>query len=156
MISPSLISILLGSRMIVAIADQAPEYDVAPSCRSLAMLSYSVETCMNDEKTAREKLMSRWTQFERSDKDTCEATTRAAGPSYVTLLNCLEIAEEVERPSRKPSRPSVDGQSPMTMEFSAAVTLFVAIRSSFRNTFLDLPACRDGWQTTPTPSETGT
>jgi hypothetical protein len=49
MISPSLISILLGSRMIVAIAEQAPEYDVAPRSRSLAMLSYSVETCMNDE-----------------------------------------------------------------------------------------------------------
>jgi hypothetical protein len=80
---------------------------------------------MNDEKMAREKLMSRWAQFERSDKDTCEATIRAAGPSYVALLTCLEIAEEVERPSRKPSRPSVDGQSPMTMEFSAAVTLFV-------------------------------
>src|ERR1700730_13535598 len=69
MISSSLISVILGSLMMVAIADQAPEYDVAPSCRSLAMLSYSVETCMNDEKAAREKLMSRWTQFEGSDRD---------------------------------------------------------------------------------------
>jgi hypothetical protein len=102
MISSSLISALLGSLMMVAIADQAPEYDVAPSCRSLAMLSYSVETCMNDEKAAREKLMSRWTQFEGSDRDNCEVTIRAAGPSYVALLSCLEIAEKVERPGRRP------------------------------------------------------
>ena len=102
MISPSLVSILLGSRMMVAIAEQAPEYDVAPRCRSLAMMSYSVETCMNDEKAAREKLMSRWTQFEGSDRDNCEVTIRAAGPSYVSLLSCLEIAEKVERPGRRP------------------------------------------------------
>ncbi len=100
MVSPSFISILLGSRMIVAIADQAPGYDVAPHCRSLAMSSYSVETCMNEEKAARDKLIDRWAQFERSDKDTCEATIRAAGPSYVALLSCLEIAEKVERPRR--------------------------------------------------------
>jgi hypothetical protein len=66
------------------------------------MLSYSVETCMNDEKAAHEKLMSRWAQFASADKDNCEATTRAAGPSYMALLTCLEIAEKVERPGRKP------------------------------------------------------
>jgi len=55
---------------------------------------------MNEEKAARGKLMARWPQFERSDKDTCEATIKAAGPSYVSLLNCLEIAEKVERPGR--------------------------------------------------------
>ena len=102
MVSSALISILLGSQMIVAIADQAPEYDTAPRCRSLAMPSYSLETCMNEEKAAHDKLLDRWAQFERSDKDTCEATIRAAGPSYVSLLNCLEIAEKVERPGRRP------------------------------------------------------
>jgi hypothetical protein len=94
MLSLVVMWLVFASRLVVvAAADEVPAYDFGPNCRSIATLNHSIERCTSDEEEARDKLARQWNEFSSANKDICETVTRAAGPSYVELLTCLQIGQ---------------------------------------------------------------
>jgi hypothetical protein len=86
-------------------ADEVPKFDVAPSCRAGEKVGINATNvnafaaCMQKEKQARDQLEANWAKFTQEDKARCIATCKCGGltPSYVELLTCLEMANDVRR-----------------------------------------------------------
>jgi hypothetical protein len=90
--------IVVGSHLLVAVADRVPAFDVARSCRldlaATAGLSndQSLKNCVNDEKRAKQQLASQWTKFSAASRSQCVPQESVGGtPSYVSLLTCLQM-----------------------------------------------------------------
>ena len=97
----SLAAISLGSQVSVAVADDVPTFDVRATCRAESQGdpgAGTVAACMADEQKARATLVSQWAQFAPASKATCmqTATDISGVRSYVELLTCLQIAEDVK------------------------------------------------------------
>jgi hypothetical protein len=89
--------ILLASQLVVTVADQVPSFDVGPACRApVDVVGISAESCLNDEKEARQQLAKEWSHFSARDKEMCTDETKSYNPSYVELLTCLESARDAE------------------------------------------------------------
>ena len=84
---------VVASQLLGVAADQVPTYDFGQNCHSIATLNNSIERCANDEEDAHGQLRTLWADFSAADKERCETVTRAAWPSYVELLACLQIAQ---------------------------------------------------------------
>ena len=96
----SISMIVLGSQLVVPVADGVPKFDVARSCKldvaATAGLSVdqSVKSCMNDEQKARQQLGSQWSKFPASSRASCTAQESIGGtPSYVSLQTCLQFGQ---------------------------------------------------------------
>jgi hypothetical protein len=91
----------LAASLVVAVADPVPELDVAPGCRAAARepgaVAQRADTCLSDERKARDQLRQEWTQFPAGDRVRCAALARTGPPSYVDLLTCLEIARDAAK-----------------------------------------------------------
>jgi hypothetical protein len=93
--------IVLTSQLVIAVADNVPEFDMRRECKidsnavfdpSLGM-SGTIKRCMDDEQKAKDRLQTEWPGFIESDRAMCMASTTndpANPPSYVELLTCLE------------------------------------------------------------------
>jgi hypothetical protein len=100
--------IVLGSNLVVMVADNVPKFDIARGCRLDSAASsglteeQSLKKCISDEQQALQQLQTNWSQFAPSDRATCTtATSSDDTPSYVELLTCLQEAKEVRGPSKK-------------------------------------------------------
>jgi hypothetical protein len=100
--------IILGSNLVVMVADNVPKFDIARGCRldNAASAGLAEEQplkkCVSDEQQARQQLQAQWSQFPRSDRATCTADTNSDDtPSYVELLTCLQEAREIRGQSKK-------------------------------------------------------
>jgi hypothetical protein len=83
-------------------ADEVPKFDVAPTCRarqSIGTVQNAFAACMQTEGRARDQLKATWAQFTQDDKARCIETCKCGGvtPSYVELLTCLEMANDVRK-----------------------------------------------------------
>jgi hypothetical protein len=99
---PALLPVLLLSSQIVLAADPVPKFDTGPSCRSAGaaavMATRNTAACEGDENNARATLEKEWSQFTPSDQARCVGlVTLGGGPSYVELLTCLEMANQVKK-----------------------------------------------------------
>jgi hypothetical protein len=97
----SLAAMAFCSQVTVVLADEVPTYDVAATCHAESQGDPGAglaTACMADEQRARETLARQWTQFPAQSKTTCMQTeTDVSGVrSYVELLTCLQIAEDVK------------------------------------------------------------
>jgi hypothetical protein len=102
-----LLSILLGLQLVAA--DPVPVLDIGPGCRATVdMAGMSEQTCLVDERAARDDLAKVWSGFAASDKAMCVDQTRSYNPSYVELLTCLELM----RDARIPYRPNMSTTPP--------------------------------------------
>jgi hypothetical protein len=109
MLSLLIMWVMFASRLVVvAAADELPAYDFGPNCRSIATLNHSIERCSSDEEEARGKLARQWNEFSPADKDICETVARAAGPSYVELLTCLQIGQATRENPEKSGANALD------------------------------------------------
>lgn len=92
-------AVLLSAQLLVPVADNVPEFDLRPSCQSAsrsAITSRDAESCLQQERNAREELSRDWAQFSARDRTTCMHSTSMGGiPSYVEMLTCLEMARDV-------------------------------------------------------------
>ena len=80
-------------------AESVPKFDIDEGCRIDnissrldAELDARMKLCMQDEKKARDKLKSRWSQLAAHDRIVCIGETYDASgmpPSYVILSTCL-------------------------------------------------------------------
>ncbi len=85
--------IVLGSQLVMTVADGVPKFDIERGCRldsTLADLSTgqneTVKRCVADEQQALTQLQTQWSQFLGSDKAQCtEEANIGDTPSYVDL-----------------------------------------------------------------------
>lgn len=83
-------------------AGEVPHLDVATSCRDAKIYGMSdpeqtYKNCMLDEKEARRKLEENWSKYKLSTKEQCHEPVPS--PSYVELLTCIEMTEEILKPT---------------------------------------------------------
>jgi hypothetical protein len=100
--------IILGSQLVVMVADKVPRFDIARGCRldNAASSSLTEEQplnkCIGDEQRALQHLRTQWSEFAKSDRASCTTETTSDGtPSYVELLTCLQEAREARGQPRK-------------------------------------------------------
>jgi hypothetical protein len=90
-------AMLLGSQLIVTIADDFPQFNIAATCRTdqTAAAGPSLSAaggCTRDEQDARARLEKIWSEFDPDDRATCTHTSLIGGPgSYIELITCLEL-----------------------------------------------------------------
>ena len=105
---PVLAAIALAALPLTSpVSDKVPAFDVAVSCRAAASaglsVSQSYQSCMNDERSARDELARDWATFAAADRSRCTAESSGDGlPSYVELLVCLQLSRDAARMRRPP------------------------------------------------------
>ena len=96
-------ALALSTNLItVAAAGGVPTLNVEPSCKAAGQVGMSLgrtaESCMNDERAAREQLVKDWGTFSADDKSHClSMVTTGGSPSYVELISCLEMSRDAKR-----------------------------------------------------------
>ena len=93
---------VLGSSLITLASDGVPVLKVEPSCKAAGaaglMMGRTADSCMNDEKAAREDLVKNCSTFSADDKSHClSMVSTGGGPSYVELLSCLEMSRDAKK-----------------------------------------------------------
>src|SRR5882672_8134193 len=78
-------------------ADQVQNLDVRPGCQATDIADMSQQTCLEDERAARDDLMKDW-GLPAPSKAMCTDQSKNYHPSYVELLTCLEIARDAKIP----------------------------------------------------------
>jgi hypothetical protein len=97
-----LFPVLLGSQLVIAVADKVPTFNVTPTCRAAAANTpNSFDSCMRDEQSARGSLVAQWSKFPAADRSSCTQETRSFNPSYVELLTCLQTARDAAKLERR-------------------------------------------------------
>jgi hypothetical protein len=94
-------ALALGTNLVMVAAD-VPKLNVEPSCKTAGVegmaLGRTTESCLNDEKGAREQLVKDWSTFSGADKSHCLSMVSTGGsPSYVELLSCLEMSRDAKK-----------------------------------------------------------
>lgn len=94
----SISMVVVGTHLVVAVADRVPAFDVVRSCKLdvAATIGLSVDqslkSCLSDEDRARRQLVGQWSKFSASSRAQCIPLESVGGtPSYVSLLTCLQM-----------------------------------------------------------------
>ena len=118
MVIDSLFAIVLSSNFVVAIADNVPRYGVEAGCvgaakqmegrlgpdTSTLSVQQRAARCVKTEEDARTKLVAVWSEFEGAERSNCIGVSSSGNrPSYVELLVCLEITQEVRKIRSNPA-----------------------------------------------------
>jgi hypothetical protein len=91
-----------ASSLVTVAADNVPTLKVEPSCKAAGVegviTGRTADSCLNDEKAAREELVKNWSSFSGDDKTHCLSMVSTGGsPSYVELLSCLEMSRDAKK-----------------------------------------------------------
>jgi hypothetical protein len=113
---PTQIGVFFGPRVFNDDSLLGYNGDKGPDAPPHATLNNSIERCANDEEDAHGKLRTLWADFSAADKERCEAVTRAAWPSYVELLACLQIAQATNGIGARLSDDDKKSDSPAAQE----------------------------------------
>jgi hypothetical protein len=108
-------ALVLGSSLITVASDGVPTLKVEPSCKAAGaqglMMGRTTDSCLNDEKSAREDLVKSWSTFSGDDRTHClSMVSTGGGPSYVELLSCLEMSRDAKKIAQ--GRKLEDQQAP--------------------------------------------
>ena len=105
--------VILAALSPVAVSATVPKFDIAKECRYEGGFTSDIDRCSRDEATALTQLKNEWAQFVVADKSTCVAEATIDGlSSYVELLTCLEIANEVKNEEHRPHDLAAGTESP--------------------------------------------
>ncbi len=92
------IAILIAAGAVPVSAQGVPNFNVEQGCRQVSIWPNKLTTfdlCMADENDARDELTTNWKSFLPSEQRVCLSETISDGtPSYVELLECLNMARE--------------------------------------------------------------
>jgi hypothetical protein len=85
-------------------AERVPELNVQSSCHSaqtygMTNPQQTYKNCMQDENEAKKQLQTKWSHYKASTRRACLAAGANPSPSYVELLTCIEMTEEVLHPN---------------------------------------------------------
>jgi hypothetical protein len=107
--------IVLTSQLVIAVADNMPQFNIERGCRvdsasafdAKAGMNATIKRCVEDEQQAMDQLQTQWSGFTSSDRAMCTSETvglksdkSSTPPSYVELLTCLQD-QELARKLRK-------------------------------------------------------
>jgi hypothetical protein len=96
---------ILGSQLIIAVADEVPKFDIANECKidsaaafnPKAGMNATIKRCKDDEERAMGQLQANWSSYSAPDRTMCigatvgnKADANSNPPSYVDLQTCLE------------------------------------------------------------------
>ncbi len=96
---PAMLPVIVAATQLVLTAQDVPQLNVEPSCRSAAntvirQANRDADACLRDEQQARDKLQDEWGSFSSAAQARCLRLSHSGGqPSYVELLTCLEVAK---------------------------------------------------------------
>lgn len=95
-------AIAFASSLLTVAADNVPTLKVEPSCKAAGVegviTGRTADSCLNDEKAAREDLVKSWSTFSADDRTHCLSMVSTGGsPSYVELLSCLEMSRDAKK-----------------------------------------------------------
>ena len=96
---PAMLPVIFAATQLVLTAQDVPQLNVEPSCRSAAdtairQANRDADACLRDEQQARDKLKNEWGSFSSAAQARCLRLAHSGGqPSYVELLTCLEVAK---------------------------------------------------------------
>ena len=93
--------IVLASQLVIAVADDVPQFDIERSCKIDSSAAFdpssgmnaTIKRCTDDEQKAKNQLQMQWSGFVEDDRINCIGSTIAGtsgAPSYVDLLTCLQ------------------------------------------------------------------
>jgi hypothetical protein len=97
--------VVLGSQLVIAVADDLPKFDIAKGCKvdsasafdPNAGMKATIKRCTDDEERSRDQLQANWSSFSASDRAMCvgatvgdKADANSDPPSYVDLQTCLQ------------------------------------------------------------------
>jgi hypothetical protein len=106
---------MMGMLSPVAVSDTVPSFSIARECRFEGQTSDVFDRCSKDEADARQRLEGEWAKFAPEDKSTCITESTVGGfASYVDLLTCLEMSDEVRKAENK-SPGSVGNEGSQTV-----------------------------------------
>jgi hypothetical protein len=98
--------VMMGMLSPVAVSDTVPSFSIERECRFEGESTEVVDRCSKDETDARQKLEGEWAQFAPADKSTCIVESTIGGfASYVDLLTCLEMSNDVRKEDNKSRGP---------------------------------------------------
>jgi hypothetical protein len=108
-------AIVLGA-VSAASASALPSIDIQKACRAVAegSLGGTVEafdTCISDEREARQKLAEGWTNFPARDKAHCVLPADYL-PNYTEWLICLEMERDFRKIRQQHADEQAGGTSP--------------------------------------------
>jgi hypothetical protein len=96
----SLSMIVLGSQLVLPVADGVPKFDIARSCKldvaatAGLTVDQSVKTCVRDEQKAKQQLAGQWSKFPAPSRASCTSQESIGGtPSYVSLQTRLQMGQ---------------------------------------------------------------
>jgi hypothetical protein len=109
---PAIVPVIVAASQLMLAADDFPQLNVEPSCRSAATTGSNLpgrnsDACMRDEMQARDKLKNEWNTYDSTEQQRCLRMSHQGGqPSYVELLTCLEVAKAAKSlPDKDPLAP---------------------------------------------------
>ncbi len=87
-----------------AVAERVPKLDVESSCRDAKAYGMTdpeqtYKNCMLDENEAKKQLQEKWSHYKASTRRDCIEAGANPSPSYVELLTCIEMTEEILTPA---------------------------------------------------------
>jgi hypothetical protein len=112
---PLLLFTLLASQWTTAMADTMPKINSEKLCKARSasdrLMKFaelqSIADCVREENNAKQKLDSVWSTTDGKVRNRCKADAAALGTlSYVDLLTCIQMAEDLKSPSPGPKSPS--------------------------------------------------
>jgi hypothetical protein len=115
---------MMGMLSPIAVSDTVPSFSIVRECRFESESTEAFDRCSKDETDARQRLEGEWAQFVAADKSTCIVESTIGGfASYVDLLTCLEMSNEVRNEGNKSGGPAANeapqstgqGRSDMTV-----------------------------------------
>ncbi|MGO9135974.1 MAG: hypothetical protein ACLP8A_18280 [Methylovirgula sp.] len=84
-------------------AEKVPQLAVESSCHAaeaygLTDPQQTYKSCMADEAQAKSELEKNWSHYKSVTRRDCIAAGAVPSPSYVELLTCIEMTEEILKP----------------------------------------------------------
>lgn len=91
--------VVFGSQLVMLVADQPPNFDIARTCKADLAAAYGEDTgerykgCMQDEQDAHRQVQTLWLKTPGPAREGCASQERIGDtPSFVSLLTCLQMS----------------------------------------------------------------
>lgn len=100
MMPNSILMMAFGASLVLAVADELPNINVEASCKAFEgfglAIPHTLESCVQDENAAKAELGKSWSTYPPAVRSRCVAETMISDPSYVDVLTCLQMAQDVD------------------------------------------------------------
>jgi len=81
-------------------AEQVPKLDIKSSCHAAQAYgdnkAIAFKGCMDDENQAYDQLKKKWSHYKPRDRQDCVDQVAHLIPSYVEVLTCLEMSDDLK------------------------------------------------------------